>query len=60
MNAGTDYRKARRQAQANANWTSTPRWLHLYSGIWWISREPVKDSERIDPAVKPQGSVEAN
>jgi hypothetical protein len=39
VNAGRDYRKARRQAQANADLTGTPRWLHLYGGVWWISKD---------------------
>ena len=55
MNAGQDYQKAKRQAQANADYTKTPRWLHMYGRTWWISREPTADSERIDPIVKPKG-----
>lgn len=50
MNAGTDYAKAREHAQANANYTNTPRWLHYYRNTWWISRTPIHDSERIAPA----------
>lgn len=49
MNAGRDYEKARRQAQANADYTQTPRWLHGYAGVWWVSKEPVRDAERIEP-----------
>ena len=49
MNAGTDYTKAKQHAQANADYTGTPRWLHLYAGTWWISKTPVHDAERIDP-----------
>lgn len=55
MNAGKDYVKARKQAQANADYTGTPRWLHMYNGVWWITGTPVRDSERIDPTVKPKG-----
>lgn len=55
MNAGTDYAKAKRQAQANADYTKTPRWLHLYNGTWYISKSPVQDGERIDPRDQPYG-----
>lgn len=55
MNAGKDYSKAKVQAQANADYTKTPRWIHLYGGVWYISREPIADSERIDPTNKPKG-----
>lgn len=55
MNAGLDYAKAKRQAQANADYTKTPRWLHMYGAVWWISREPIVDAERIDPKEKPKG-----
>lgn len=51
MNAGRDYARAKRQAQANADRTGTPRYLSLYNGIWWIDREQsvIGDRERIDP-----------
>lgn len=49
MNAGPDYTKARAHAQANADSTHAPRWLHFYNGVWWVSRTPVHDSERIEP-----------
>ncbi len=39
MNAGKDYKKARRQAQANANYSGQPRYLHSYGGAWWISKD---------------------
>lgn len=55
MNAGNDYQKARAQAQANADYTKTPRWLFNYGGTCWISKTPVQDSERIDPTDKPKG-----
>ncbi len=57
MNAGTDYHKARAQAQANADYTRTPRWLHMYGGTWYVSKTPVQDSERIDPRkdLQPKG-----
>jgi hypothetical protein len=51
MNAGRDYTRAKQQAQANADRTQTPRWLHLYAGVWWISTTPVQDAEKIDPRV---------
>lgn len=49
MNAGTDYTKARKHAQANADRTQSPRWLHNYNGHYWISRSHTADAERIDP-----------
>jgi hypothetical protein len=57
MNAGTDYTKAKKQAQANADYSKTPRWLHGYNGVWWVSQTPVRDAERIDPSTKPKGYV---
>lgn len=53
MNAGTDYQKAKRHAQANADYTRTPRWIHLYNGVWWIDKTSILDAERIDPARTP-------
>jgi hypothetical protein len=38
MNAGNDYAKAKRQAQANANETRVPWVLNMYHDTWWISR----------------------
>ncbi len=49
MNAGRDYQKARLQAQSNADRSGSPRWLHQYGGVWWISKTPIQDSEQIDP-----------
>lgn len=49
MNAGRDYGKAKRQAQANADWSGEPRWLSLYNGVWWVSKTPVLDAERVEP-----------
>lgn len=49
MNAGKNYRSAKRQAQANADYTDSPRWLHRYGDVWWISKTPVADSELIEP-----------
>jgi hypothetical protein len=49
VNAGRDYLKAKRQAQANADYTQTPRWLHLYGGVWWITKTQVHDGELIRP-----------
>lgn len=59
MNAGTDYGKAKRQAQANADQSGVTWRMFLYSGIWWIERRPtwpgVTDpdgAEIIKPTVK--------
>jgi hypothetical protein len=49
MNAGKNYAKARAHAQANADRSDSPRWLHEYSGSWWITSTPTADAERIDP-----------
>lgn len=49
MNAGKHHTKARAQAQANADRSQSPRWLHQYGGSWWISTTPVADAERINP-----------
>jgi hypothetical protein len=54
MNAGTDYRRAKRHAIANATATARPRWLHLYNGVWWISHTPIEGAERVDPAPAPE------
>jgi len=53
MNAGHDYAEAKLQAKANADYTQTPRWLHRYRGVWWISKTPVTDAEQIEPERKP-------
>lgn len=55
MNAGKDYKRARIQAQANADHTGTPRYLHLYNGVWWIDKEPCADALVVlpDPAKRP-------
>ena len=49
MNAGKNRDKAIQQAQVNANLTGTPRWVHLYNGVYWISKTPVEHGERTDP-----------
>ena len=50
MNAGKSYTKAKAQAQANADYSNSPRWLHQYGGVWWISKEAgAGGRERIDP-----------
>lgn len=54
MNAGRDYKKARAQAQANANLTQTPRVLIGYNGMWWIDHyDPTRPlgqgAEKINP-----------
>ena len=50
MNAGKNHTKARAQAQANADRSQSPRWLHQYGGVYWISKEPGDGGrERIDP-----------
>lgn len=51
MNAGKNHTKARAQAQANADRSQSPRWLHQYGGSWWISTTPTADAERINPRV---------
>lgn len=38
MNAGTNYTKAKRQAQANADRDGHARQLWIYNGVWWIER----------------------
>jgi hypothetical protein len=64
MNAGSDYVRAKRQAQANADYTRTPRWLHYYAGFYWITAEAPRAEgqtwagvtrERIDPKDPPKG-----
>lgn len=52
MNAGKNHTKARAQAQANADRSQSPRWLHQYGGAWWISTTPTADAERIDPTAQ--------
>lgn len=49
MNAGRDLRKAVKRAQANANATKSPRWVHRYGGCWWISKTPVEGGGKINP-----------
>lgn len=57
MYAGKDYRRAREQAQANADWTGRPRYLHFYGGAWWVSIAPPGDeSETITPRQKTAGA----
>jgi hypothetical protein len=48
MNAGKDFERARKQAYANAKRTGTPRYLHMYGGTWWISRDPIQDAFKIN------------
>lgn len=60
MNAGTDYAKAKRQAQANANSSGQLMQMWLYNGVWWIERlglsergchtSRVPDAEVIEPS----------
>lgn len=38
MNAGTDYTRARRQAQANADYFDTNYRLFQYNNTWWVER----------------------
>jgi hypothetical protein len=54
MNAGTDYLKAKRQAQANATYAGRPRYLHQYNGVWWIDRDFVADAEEVQPGPRPE------
>lgn len=44
MNAGRDYAKAKRQAQANADLRHEPYVLHQYGGVWWVTRLSSYDS----------------
>lgn len=49
MNAGKDYLKALKKAQANANGDDKPRWFHSYGGHWWISAvEPGRVIDRAE------------
>ncbi len=51
MNAGKDYAKAVSQAQANADLTRTPRYVHSYNGVWWISKSPLTcEHTQINPS----------
>jgi hypothetical protein len=50
MRAGRDYADAKRHAQASADRSGEPHWLHRWGGVWWISAAPVRGGERIDPA----------
>lgn len=53
MNAGKDYRKAKKQAKANANHDGKPRWLHIFCDTYWISKSPPQQwTEKIDPSPK--------
>lgn len=38
MNAGTDFKKAKKQAQANANQTRVTWQIWMYGGVYWIER----------------------
>lgn len=38
MNAGSDYARAKGQAQANADWSKQPWVLFAYQGVWWVER----------------------
>lgn len=49
MNAGLSYHKAKQQAQANADLDKAPRYLHSWNSMYWISKTPVNNGERIDP-----------
>ena len=52
MNAGTDYAKARRQAQANANRSGRAWVISGYGGVWWIGPWSGADRdgvERVEP-----------
>lgn len=57
MNAGKNYAKAKAQAQANADHARSPRWLHQYGGVWWISGTPTTNSEQIDPRKKSSAQI---
>lgn len=60
MNAGRDYARAKRQAQANADRSQSDRWLSLYGGTWWIDASPVEGAEKIasTPASRPAEAQE--
>ena len=44
MNAGTNYTKAKRHAQANENQTGVNWSMHMYNGVWWIERSRFPES----------------
>jgi hypothetical protein len=43
--------KARRIAQANANWSGAPRYLHIWNGVFWCGSSPCDGAEEIRPNV---------
>ena len=57
MNAGKDYVRALAQAQANADLTQTPRWMHLWEGVWWINKTKPIHAETEARKVVPHGPV---
>lgn len=59
MNAGEDYAKAKRQAQANATQTGTNWRMFLYGGVWWVEECQWTDVQGPDiEIIRPEG-VEA-
>ncbi len=59
MNAGKDHEAAKRQAQANANRTGTPRYLHSYGGTYWIDRDNPVDAVGCVETFTPRGDRNA-
>lgn len=58
MNAGSNYAKAKAQAQESADLSSSTRYLYRAMGRWWISDTRVADSEKIDPSKKTKARLE--
>lgn len=52
MNAGTDYTKAKRQAQANADHTGKAWRMFLYNGVWWIERCQWSDVDPVTSGIE--------
>lgn len=53
MNAGTDGKKAKTQAQANADRAGKPRWLFERKGVYWISNSSVAGATLFEPVFVP-------
>ena len=52
MNAGANYGIARAQAQANADYSRQPRYLHRFNEVWWIDSAPCDGCETLTPAAQ--------
>jgi hypothetical protein len=55
MNAGRNMKKAYAAAQDNADWTGEPRYVHMYNGVFWISKSPCEGSIEFLPRKKRGG-----